>query len=357
MANIVVIGAGMMGTALCVPLMDRGHRVRLVGTPLDGEIISSLREKLYHPTLKRNIPSEIQIFSHDELENALEGVDCIASGVSSFGVEWFAQNVGPYLKKEVPVIAVTKGLQDLPDGNLITLPEVTERLLPGDLQGKISLNAIGGPCIAGELAARRQTCVVFCGKDLEILKQLAAWFSTSYYHIGISNDLTGVEVCAALKNGYAMGVSLAVGMMEKIGLDGSAHMYNPQAALFGQACREMRKLIAALGGGVENISWLPGAGDLFVTVFGGRTRLLGSLLGQGLSFKEARARLSGITLESVEIIRNVTAALPKLAERGVLNLDDFPLIRFLAGILFGDTTLDELPWDRFSLADLPTPNR
>lgn len=32
MANVTVLGAGMMGTALCTPIADAGHSVRLVGT-------------------------------------------------------------------------------------------------------------------------------------------------------------------------------------------------------------------------------------------------------------------------------------------------------------------------------------
>ena len=260
MPTITVIGAGMMGTALCWPLVDNHHTIRLVGTPLDDEIITSLRSDRFHPTLKRPIPTEIQPFSHTELAAALQGADYIASGVSSFGVEWFAHTVGPYLRPDLPVIAVTKGLHAREDGSLIPLPELTESLLPAALQGRVSLNAIGGPCIAHELAARRHTCVAFCGKDAAILARLKALFATPYYHISTSTDLIGVETCAALKNGYAMGVSLAVGMMEKAGPDGLANMYNPQAALFGQACREMRLLVGALGGKTEEASWLPRGG-------------------------------------------------------------------------------------------------
>jgi glycerol-3-phosphate dehydrogenase (NAD(P)+) len=38
-ARIVVLGAGLAGSAFCVPLADRGHEVCLVGTHVDGEII------------------------------------------------------------------------------------------------------------------------------------------------------------------------------------------------------------------------------------------------------------------------------------------------------------------------------
>jgi glycerol-3-phosphate dehydrogenase (NAD(P)+) len=229
---------------------------------------------------------------------------------------------------------------------LLVLPEASNRKLPAHLQGKISLNAIGGPCISHELAARRHTSVVFCGKDLAVLKRIKAILATDYYHIWPSTDVVGVEVCAALKNAYALGVGLAIGMMEVAGPDGLAKMYNPQAALFGQSCFEMKKLVELLKGGKDNVSWLPGAGDLYVTVFGGRTVRLGRMLGQGILFPEARRRMAGETLESVEIITRTARALPKLARRGLTSSEDFPLLLHLDAILNRGEAMN-LPWEKF----------
>ena len=122
------------------------------------------------------------------------------------------------------------------NGDLTIVPEALNNLLSDDKKGRFSFNAIGGPCISHELAARRQTCVVFCGKDQTILKKIKSLFSTDYYHIWLSTDIIGVEVCAALKNAYAMGVGLIVGAFNIAGMDGKAKMYNPQAALFAQSC-------------------------------------------------------------------------------------------------------------------------
>jgi glycerol-3-phosphate dehydrogenase (NAD(P)+) len=261
-------------------------------------------------------------------------------------VDWFAETVGPLLQPGIPVIAVTKGLEDQPDGSLLVLPEATRRRLPYSLQEKASLNAIAGPCIAHELAARRQTGVVFCGANADDLERFKSIFATPYYHVWTSTDVVGVEVCAAMKNAYALGVGLAVGMMEKAGPDGLANMYNPQAALFGQSIFEMRRLLEITGGGFDNIAWLPGPGDLYVTVFGGRTVRLGKLLGQGYSFEEARQVLAGETLESVEITTRVARALPRLAERGMARLEDFPLLLHLDRILNQGERVD-IPWDAF----------
>ncbi len=40
MATIAIIGSGMMGSALAFPARENGNTVRLVGTPLDREILT-----------------------------------------------------------------------------------------------------------------------------------------------------------------------------------------------------------------------------------------------------------------------------------------------------------------------------
>jgi glycerol-3-phosphate dehydrogenase (NAD(P)+) len=149
-----------------------------------------------------------------------------------------------------------------------------------------------------------------------------------------------------MKNAYALAVGLAVGMMEAAGSDGLANMYNPQAALFGQSCYEMRRLVRLMGGDDGNVTWLPGPGDLYVTVFGGRTVRLGKILGQGIPFNEARQMLAGVTLESVEITTRVARALPKLAERGLVDLADFPLLLHVNQILNAGQPVN-IPWESF----------
>lgn len=351
MAKVIIIGAGMMGTAMCWPLADCGHEVRLLGTPLDEDIIHHIRATRIHPKLQREVPPAVKEYRVDEMSQAMQDVDLIIGGVSSFGVTWLAETVGPGFRPEVPVLSVTKGMEDRPDGSLEILPSVLNSQLPVEKRGRISLNAIGGPCIAHELAARRHTAVVFTGPDAAVLSRLREMLATPYYHIWTSTDMQGVETCAALKNAYAMGVGLAVGMMEAAGPDGLANMYNPQAALFGQSCYEMRKLLRVMGGDENHVAWLPGAGDLYVTVFGGRTVRLGKLLGQGITFAEARRIMAGDTLESVEIITRVARALPKLAARGLANLADFPLILHLDRIINGGEKIN-IPWERF-FPDLP----
>ncbi len=99
-----------------------------------------------------------------------------------------------------------------------------------------------------------------------------------------------------------------------------------------------------MGGGVESIVFF--GGDLYVTVFGGRTRKIGTLLGRGLTYPEAREVLTGVTLESVAIATLVAEALRKKAARGEVDLADFPLLKHIDEIINQGKPVS-IPWTHF----------
>jgi glycerol-3-phosphate dehydrogenase (NAD(P)+) len=331
-----------MASALTFPATENGHEVRLVGTHLDRDIIDSAELTGFHPTLKRQLPKEgIKYYQLEDVELALDGTNAVLCGVSSFGVDWFCDKILPLIPDSVPVLSVTKGMIDQEDGSMITYPDYFISKLPAGK--KLSINAIGGPCTSYELADKDHSAVAFCGTDMEILRRFKKFFSTDYYHISLSTDVIGVECAVALKNAYALGVSLAVGLA--LGPDGTGkEHYNSQAALFGQSIKEMKQLLTIVGGGEENISY--GAGDLYVTIFGGRTRKIGTLLGQGLSFEKAIAELEGVTLESIVIATRTARGVRRLAERGVVKLKDFPLLMHVDDIITNGASV-AIPWAAF----------
>ena len=344
MAIVTIIGSGMMGSALAFPARENGNEVRLVGTHLDREIIDTCKKTNRHPKFVKDFPEGLKFYQIEQMEEAIDGADLIIGGVSSFGVEWFAQKVLPALREDVPVITVTKGLMDMPDGTLITYPAYWQQRL-NQMGKKLSLNAIGGPCTSYELVAHDQTEVAFCGEDLETLRWIRSVMETDYYHISISTDVVGIESAVALKNGYALGVALTIGLNQKeFGLDSELH-FNSQAAVFYQSLREMAKLLQFQGAGtLDNLA--VGIGDLYVTVYGGRTRLIGILLGRGLRIDEAKAELNGVTLESLVVAERVARAVRKSAQLGKLDLTDFPLLLHIDEILTQGSQV-QIPWDSF----------
>ena len=344
MSIITIIGSGMMGSALAFPAAENGHTVRLTGTPLDREIIEHCRRHGRHPKFEQSFTGKLEYYQFEEVNEALKGAELVICGVSSFGVEWFADSVLPILPAGVPVLSVTKGLICKDDGSLQCYPDYwAEKLVK--LGKDNELCAIGGPCTSYELTAHDHSLVAFCGRNKETLEHLKRLMSTSYYHVIVTTDVTGIESAVALKNGYALGIALTIGEnFKRAGNETELH-YNSQAAVFLQASREMRKLIEMQGGSEE--SYFVGIGDLYVTVYGGRTRKVGILLGEGYTIDEALEKLQGVTLESLVVAGRVAKALRIKAQRGEIDLEDFPLLMHVDSIVTDRQPVD-IPWEKFA---------
>lgn len=337
-----------MASALAFPLSDNGHEVRLVGTHLDRETIDSIKSSGVHPGLDLKMPEGVGAFYLEEAEEAFDGAEVAMSGVNSFGVHWAGEQFASLLRPGMKLIAVTKGLEADGEGNLRILPDVLAAALPDELLERVSISAIVGPAIAGEVAVRHDTCVTFTGTDESVLNELAAAFRTDYYHVWTSTDFIGCEVCAAVKNCYAFGAGFMDGLLDREGkAEDRYRRYNYGAALFGQATRELGRWMELLGGERETPYGLPGVGDMFVTSMGGRNVKAGRFVGAGVPFSEVQGeKMRGVTLEGVAAIRVVGGALEKLTRRGTVSSDDFPLLRHLYDVVEKDEPLD-MPWETF----------
>lgn len=338
-----------MGSALCVPLADRGHDVRLIGTPLDVSIIAALKETGRHPGLRHALPAGVSCYPVDALDAASADADAVVLGVSSAGIGWAAHALGPLLARRArPVAMVSKGLELTSDGLHVLTDAFARAVAP--LAPGCRPVAVCGPCIAGELARRVPTLVVLTGRDLSVAHGFAAWFDTDYYHPRVSADVRGVQLCAALKNAYAMGVGLGAGLHERQGGErgSSVALHNYEAAIFAQAIAEMGAIVSALGGAAASVWGLPGCGDLTVTCNGGRTGRFGALLGRGHRAAEARALMPGVTLECLDVLGVLEQALAADALGG-LRRAELPLLAHLIEIGLSDAPL-AMPLSEFFAA-------
>lgn len=346
MATITILGAGVMGSAFSFPLADNGHTVNLVGTHLDAEIIHSLRTSGRHPGLKVKLPESVLPFEWTQLSEAVNHSDLIVLGVSSVGIPWAAEQLGQALKASLPILALTKGLA-ASNNNLEILPIVFRRLLPTHLQAA-KLLAIMGPCIAAELAVRRHTSVMLSGDDESLFERITALLETSYYHVWTSRDFVGTETCAAFKNFYALLVGIAKGILEREGqAENQANTHNLSSSLFAQALFEMEQLARHMGGDVESVYGLPGAGDLYVTCQSGRNGRMGSWLGKGLRFSEAKAQhMPNDTVEGAELAKALASTLRHLIAEGKLKKEKLPLLELALSVVCDDAPAD-IPWKKF----------
>lgn len=347
MTKVVILGAGVMGTAFSMPLADNGAAVNLVGTHLDGDIIEEIHETRVHPRLKSRVRDAVTPYTYDRLEEALQGAELVVIGVNSLGIEWAGRMLGPVLEPGTPLLFLTKGLAAR-DGRLDVLPHLLAGELPEELRGSVKLNAIGGPSIAGELAANRHTSVVVSGEDPALLDKLVKLLRTPYYHVWPTNDFVGVEVCVAMKNLYALAIGCVGGLLERDGVaDNEAVMFNLAAGLFAQGLWETAYMVDLMGGQRRSVFTLPGAGDLYVTSMGGRNARMGRYLGMGIPFSEAkREYMADVTIEGAQLAQAIGPTVEAMVEDGRIDRRAVPLMLTMIDIVCHDAPV-EFPWDDF----------
>lgn len=345
MARIAILGAGVMGSAMAVPAARAGHRVDLVGTPLDEAIIRSVAGNGLHPRLGVTLPETVTAHLPDAFGAVMaDPPDLLVLGVSSAGIDWAIDRLAEALPGPVPILMITKGLVGTGE-TIEVLPARVSREVAARTGLHPPVMAVGGPCIAGELAARRDTSVVLTGPDPAPLAAAMGLLEGPFYHARLSDDVVGVEVCAAFKNFYALGIGAVAGRLERDqalgGAQNAARMHNLAASAFTQALEEMTVLVEALGGRAATVLGLPGSGDLYVTCLAGRNSRMGRLLGLGLPYSQAKAEhMADDTVEGAQLALDLGPSLDAMLARGTLPPDRLPLLRAILGAVCRDAPLD-----------------
>jgi glycerol-3-phosphate dehydrogenase (NAD(P)+) len=349
MSAIVILGAGVMGSAMAVPLAAAGAtRIDLVGTHLDETVVRSVQGNGLHPRLNVTMPDGVRAHGWRHFgEVVTPETRLIVLGVSSAGVEWAIDRLCETLVRPVPVLMITKGLTA--DGERLgLLPDHVRDSVRARRAIDLPVMAVGGPCIAGELAVQRDTSVVLTGPDPEALGEVLGLIGAPFYHARPSADVAGVELCAAFKNFFALGVGWAAGHLERSGkgLNG-ALMHNLAAGLFTQALRELAILVEAHGGDRASVDGLPGTGDLYVTCLAGRNSRMGRLLGLGLPYSKAKAEhMAADTVEGADLALAVGPTLERQWAEGRLPAGRMPLARAIVAAVTRDQPMT-IDWNQF----------
>ncbi len=334
--KILMLGAGVMGSSLCITAASQSNEadtneVTLVGSPLDDAIIDSINSSRYHPTLDVDYPGGIIAIKNDECDAAtLQSADVIIIGVSSAGINWVIEKIKAANASPKLFSLVTKGLiaNPIPNHPPLTYAHTLPKALQFDAN---KLVGIGGPCIARELALGVPTRVIFGSHNIQSCDTLRDAFQTDTYRIKTTTDVVQLEACAALKNFLCIGVSAMLGSH----LLADTYAKNPVAALFNQAVIELRLLSEWISGNDPQTKEsqrdiiafdLAGMGDLHVTVGGGRNSRLGTYLGQGHNLSTVLDnQMLDVTVEGVDTGRQIHSAVIAAFETEKLHAEEIPL--------------------------------
>ncbi len=347
MSKIIIIGAGAMGSAFALPCLDNNHDTTIIGTHLENEFIDNLKNnKNLHPTLGVHIPEGIKLLKFDKFDELFKSrVDLIVLGVSSKGIEWVSEQLSKIVKdKKLPhILMLTKGLSIYEDRYELLIDKVKRLLISKGLTN-LNISAVGGPCLAAGLANRIHSSVVIANEDIKTAKTIADMLNTNYYHTSSSDDLNGVEVSAAIKNIFSMAVGAAKGMSSKNASNEirEKNYLNTASALIKQSIHEMEIFVEHLKGNKETVKGLAGLGDLYVSSGGGRNAKMGSYIGEGLIYSEAKKiKMEKVTVEGADLVIEIGKKVKQDFDEKKL-----PLMIGMIDAILEDKKLD-LKWDLF----------
>jgi len=348
MSKIVIIGAGAMGSAFAFPCLDKNHDVTIIGTHLEDNFIDDLKKnKNLHPGLKTTIPNSINVLKFEKLQNILgSNIDILVLAISSKGIDWVAEQIYKNFNNSEPpmLLMLTKGL-GIYENKFELLVDKLERLLNSKGIKKINISAIGGPCLATGLANKVHSSVVIANRDIKVAKKISDLLNTSYYHTSYSDDLIGVEVCAATKNIFSMAVGASKGLCSNNANSEikEKNYLNTASLLIRQSIHEMEIFTEHLKGKKQTVTGLAGLGDLYVSSVGGRNSKMGFYLGEGMTFSQAKkTKMEKITVEGADLIFEIG----KIVKQD-FNEKKLPLMIAMIDAILEDKKL-EIKWENFS---------
>ncbi len=266
--QVAVIGAGSWGTTvahLCAQNVPTTLWARR------GEVAAEVRDQHRNSTYLEGFDLTPSLHATDSLEEAVSAADLLVMGVPSHGMRATAQELAPHLRPWVPVVSLSKGLEQ---GTRLRMTEVLAAELPGHPHGVLT-----GPNLAKEILAGDAAASVIAMEDTTIAEALQEVFATDLFRVYTNHDVIGCEVAGALKNVMA----IASGMADGLGTGD-----NTRAAVITRGLAELTRLGCAMGGEQPTFSGLAGMGDLIATCIStqSRNRYVGEQLGKGRKIDE-----------------------------------------------------------------------
>ncbi len=283
--KIAILGGGSFGTALAIHLSKNNHDIKI------WEFFESqareMQDKRICPLLPDvKIPNEIFISS--KMQEIIPSSDLIFIAVISNKVESAIEKAKNFIKNQ-PIIICSKGFA----GEIRLLSEMIEEKI------KNNVYCLYGPTHAEELSRGIFSGIVLASKnrdDEERIKIKKA-VENENLKVELGDDITGVQVCAALKNALA----IFIGIIDGINLGD-----NTKAYAIIKGLEEIKDIGLRFGAKEETFYGLAGIGDIIVTCLSkhSRNRYLGQEIGKGRKLNEILKEMKMVA-EGVDAAKTV----------------------------------------------------
>lgn len=249
MPRIAVIGTTAWGATLGTVWSREDMHVRLWART--EEEAAELREPADRRTSLPDIDFPPRMSVSSSLRTVLAGADAVVMAVPSQSMRRNIQRVSQHLDGPALVVSTAKGLEV---GSNKRMSVVIGEEIDPELRGNICV--LSGPNLSREILSGLPAATVVAAGSEAVCRRAQKLLTTPKLCLYHNMDITGVELCGALKNVIA----LAAGIV-----DGLGYGDNAKATLVTRGLAEMTALGVALGANPLTFSGLAGVGDLVAT--------------------------------------------------------------------------------------------
>jgi len=274
--NVAVIGAGSWGTALAQVAASNGHEVSLWARRV--EVARAINERHRNPDYLSDADLSSNVHATTSLRDAIAGAQaCVAVTPSKFVRQTAEQLRDAGMGADLPVVVCSKGVE-------ASTGLVPVQLFEGVVGGEERLAALSGPNHAEEVVKGVPAATVVASANNDTATFFQELLGSEAFRVYTSEDVLGVELCAAFKNVIAIAVGISYGL---------GFGDNTAAMLMTRGQAEMSRLVQAAGGSALTCMGLAGTGDLIATCMSkhSRNRTFGEAFAAGESlaaFEERR---------------------------------------------------------------------
>ncbi len=348
--KITILGAGAWGQAITNCLCDINNTTNNYSITLwchETNVITNLASQSSQPdisvsynTSKSQNLANFKLEITQDLTSALENCEFLFIAIPVQYLREIFTKLKKIINLNTKIILLSKGIEQ---ESLLLSSEIAQEILGPD----IKLAVLSGPSFAHDLQLKQPTAVIIAAEDLALAQavdnlftpkinyQLNPKFETvintdtsvrnnNYFHVQISQDILGVQICAAYKNIIALGAGL---------LHGAGYLDNTRAYFLTKSLQELNLLVNNL----TTVYGLAGVGDLILTACSHKSRnfQVGAKLGAGIKLIEIMHVPSLANCEALNTVKSIDLLAQKLS----LNL---PIAQAIAQVVYAGAPVNEI---------------
>ena len=275
-AEVAVLGSGSWATAL-VKMFSSNVEV-IAWYIREKNIIEHIHTYKHNPKYLSTVNLDTnKLILTSDINRAVNLADIIVFVIPSAFLKKSLENLTADISRKL-VCSAIKGI--VPEDNYIVGDFFHKRL---NIPYK-NMVVLTGPTHSEEIAMEKLTYLTIASNERTAAEKVSGLLKNHYLRTFISDDITGTEYAAVIKNIYAIAAGIA---------DGLGYGDNFQAVLLSNAATEMNSFIKAVYKNERDFNSSPYLGDLLVTAYSkfSRNRMFGNMIGKGYSVRFTRMEM------------------------------------------------------------------